>query len=119
MMRNIDSLNSCSIYRVLFLSVMCDFHNSFPEKKRLYLSVCIQSVNSHSCFAVLFHLFIQMEDSVESKWTLKSDASSEPFLYCSSACDCSEEPFCEKVSRNRTEARSMSMPSAPSSAKFR
>uniref|UniRef100_A0A671NZF7 NAD(+) kinase n=1 Tax=Sinocyclocheilus anshuiensis TaxID=1608454 RepID=A0A671NZF7_9TELE len=60
-----------------------------------------------------------MEDSVESKWTLKSDAKSEPFLYCCSACDCSEEPFRGKVFRNRTKARSMSMPSAPSSAKFR
>lgn len=66
MMRNIDSLNSCIIYRALFLSVMCDFTNSFPEhsmlcvrpeKKRLYLSVCIQSVNSHTYFAVVpsFH----------------------------------------------------------------
>ncbi|XP_016140689.1 NAD kinase [Sinocyclocheilus grahami] len=60
-----------------------------------------------------------MEDSVESKWTLKSDAKLEPFLYCCSACDCSEEPFRGKVFRNRTKARSMSMPSAPSSAKFR
>ncbi len=79
----------------------------------IFFSVCIRSVNSHSYFAVLFHLLIQMEDSVESKWTQKSDASSEP---------CSEEPFCGKVFRNRTEARSVShvtKPSAPSSAKFR
>ncbi|XP_043087970.1 NAD kinase isoform X3 [Puntigrus tetrazona] len=60
-----------------------------------------------------------MEDSGESKWTLKSDACSETFLYCCSACDCSEEPFHGKVFRNRTKARSMSVPSAPSSAKFR
>ncbi|XP_016086204.1 NAD kinase-like [Sinocyclocheilus grahami] len=60
-----------------------------------------------------------MEGSVESKLTLKSDESSEPFSYCCSACDCSEEPLCGKVFRSRTKARSMSMPSAPSSAKFR
>ncbi|XP_051759915.1 NAD kinase isoform X2 [Ctenopharyngodon idella] len=59
-----------------------------------------------------------MENPGESKWT-KSDASSEPFPYCCSACDSSEEPFRGKVFRNRTKARSMSTPSAPCSAKFR
>ncbi|XDV48371.1 hypothetical protein PO909_017792 [Leuciscus waleckii] len=60
-----------------------------------------------------------MENSGESKWTLKSDASSEPFPKCCSACDSSEEPFRGKVFRNRTKTRSMSMPSAHCSAKFR
>ncbi|CAM4713672.1 unnamed protein product [Leuciscus chuanchicus] len=60
-----------------------------------------------------------MENSGESKWTLKSDASSEPFPKCCSACDSSEEPFRVKVFPNRTKTRSMSMPSAHCSAKFR
>ncbi|XP_073765546.1 NAD kinase isoform X1 [Danio rerio] len=60
-----------------------------------------------------------MEASGASKWTLKSDASSKPFPYCCSGCDGSEELLRGKFFRNRTKARSMSMPSAQSSAKFR